>query len=237
MNQYWHGRTSNIVRVKVHDVTALDNAGLTGLDNTATGLVISTIADVEATATAYTVAGSTVETIGTLGTFAAPTATKCRFAEVDVTNHPGVYELHIADARFAVAGASALRITLSGATNMAQTDIEVPLPTPTYYAAITMVVDDTNSKDEYVVVWYRDGATITTGVTSPTLDVDVYADGSNLFTGGAESMTEIASLHAFKYTESTDRTATGQIYVATAAATIDGATRISRALIRRDDIT
>jgi predicted DNA-binding ArsR family transcriptional regulator len=91
-------------------------------------LRISTICDNEATATAYTVAGSTIETITTLGTYAAPTATKCRFKEVDATNHPGVYEIQLAAARVAVSGAKELIISVSGSTtNLVQQDISIPL--------------------------------------------------------------------------------------------------------------
>lgn len=88
--------------------------GLTGLSSTSTGLIISTITDNEAAATTYTQAGSTIETITTLGTYAAPTATKCRFKEVDSTNHPGVYEFQFADARWQVASAKTLRVSVTG---------------------------------------------------------------------------------------------------------------------------
>lgn len=120
-----HSSTSNVLRFALKHATT--GVGLTGLSSASSGLIISTIADNEATATAYTVAGSTIETIVTLGTYAAPTATKCRFKEVDATNHPGLYEFHFADARFAVASAKRLVVTVSGATNLLDTDYEVQL--------------------------------------------------------------------------------------------------------------
>jgi hypothetical protein len=98
-----------------------------GLDHTSTGLIVSTIADNEATATAYTVAGSTIEAISTLGTYAAPTATKCRFKQVDSTNHHGIYELQFADTRYAVSNAKSLLVSISGATNAAECDVCIPL--------------------------------------------------------------------------------------------------------------
>lgn len=120
-----HSNTSNIVRfVLKHSTTG---QGLTGLTSASSGLIISTIADNEATATTYTAAGSTIETITTLGTFAAPTATKCRFKEVDATNHKGLYEFQFADARFAVASARRLIISVTGATNLLDTDYEIQL--------------------------------------------------------------------------------------------------------------
>lgn len=122
-----HSATSVIVRVKLLDSSVTTGAGLTGLTEASSGLRISTIVDNAATAVSYTQAGSTIETITTLGTYAAPTASKCRFKEVDSTNHPGVYELHFADARFSVASARFLLISLSGATNLAQCDFLIQL--------------------------------------------------------------------------------------------------------------
>lgn len=122
-----NGATSVILRVKLLDSSVTTGAGLTGLTSASSGLIISTIADVEATATTYTVGGSTIESITTLGTYAAPTATKCRFKEVDATNHKGVYEIQLADARFAVSGARSLLVSVSGATNLAQCDFVVQL--------------------------------------------------------------------------------------------------------------
>lgn len=124
---YKRGQGSIILRVKILDSSVSTGAGKTGLSSASSGLVISTIADNEASPTSYTVAGSTIEAVATLGTYAAPTATKCRFAEVSSTYHPGVYELHIADARFAVSSAKSLLISISGATNAAQCDAVIPL--------------------------------------------------------------------------------------------------------------
>lgn len=121
------GQTGIILRLKVLDSSVATGAGKTGLAFNTSGLIISTIADNEASPTTYTVAGSTIETITTLGTFAAPTATKARLKEVDATNHKGVYELQIADARYAVSSAKSLLVSLSGAANAAETDVVIPL--------------------------------------------------------------------------------------------------------------
>lgn len=124
---YKHSQASIVLRIKILNSSLTTGAGLTGLTSASTGLIISTIADNEATATAYTASGSTIETIATLGTYAAPTATKCRFREVDATNHKGVYEVQLADARFAVSSAKSLLVSISGATNAAETDAVIPL--------------------------------------------------------------------------------------------------------------
>ena len=126
--------TSVKLRVKLMNSSVSTGAGLTGLTSASGSLLISTIQEIEgangeASATTYTQAGSTIETISTLGTYAAPTATKCRFKEVDATNHPGIYEIQLADARFSATGDATkpmtLLISVSGAANLAQADIEV----------------------------------------------------------------------------------------------------------------
>lgn len=130
MDQYlsapW-GATSFIFNVKIRDTSDNNGAGKTGLTNATSGLIISTVADNEATATTYTVAGSNVETIATLGTYVAPSANKIRFKEVDATNHPGLYQVQIANARLAVAGARSLTVTISGASDAEQTDLQIAL--------------------------------------------------------------------------------------------------------------
>jgi len=132
---YARSQTSVILRVKIRDSSEVDGRGLTGLTNASSGLIISTIADNEATATTYTVTGSTIETIATLGTYAAPTATKCRFKEVDSTNHKGVYEIQLANARFAVSNAKSLLVSILGATDAAECDVLIPLTDTDPYTA------------------------------------------------------------------------------------------------------
>lgn len=145
---YKRGQTGVIVRVKILNSSVATGAGLTGLTNASSGLVISTIADNEASATVYAVGSSNVETITTLGTYAAPTSGKCRFKEVDATNHKGVYEIHLADARFAVSNAKSLLVSISGATNAAETDVVIPLVDLDPYSG-TVVAGTVNDKTGY----------------------------------------------------------------------------------------
>src|SRR5580692_7434335 len=102
---YQLGQTSVILRVKIFDSSVTTGAGLIGLTNSSPGLNISTIADCEPTATAYSVTAGTIDAITTLGLFGTITASHCQFKEVDSSNHPGIYELHIDNSRFAVSGA------------------------------------------------------------------------------------------------------------------------------------
>ena len=139
------GSTSNVLRVKLRDTSSSAGAGLTGLTFSSSGLSISTICDNEATATTYTAAASKIETISTLGTYAAPTSTKCRFKEVDATNHPGLYEIQIDDARFNVSSSRVLRVTIKGAANLFDTEIIIQITSfdldtamPAYFASMQL---------------------------------------------------------------------------------------------------
>lgn len=127
MLAYKRGQGSIIIRVKILDSSSSSGRGLTGLTFASSGLIISTIADNEATATVYAQAAGNTEDISALGTFAAPSSGKCRFKEVDGTNHKGVYEIQLTDSRYAVSNAKSLLVSISGATNMAETDFVVPL--------------------------------------------------------------------------------------------------------------
>src|SRR5688572_23385317 len=124
---YKRSQTSVILRVKIFDSSVSTGAGKTGLHAGTAGLIISTIADNEATPTYYAGSPSQIETIATLGTYAAPSANTCRFREVDAIRHKGWYELQFADARFAVANAKWLGISISGATDAAECDLVIPL--------------------------------------------------------------------------------------------------------------
>ena len=132
---YKRSQTSVVLRVKIRSTST--GEGLTGLTSASSGLIIGTIANNEASSTAYTVASSNVETISTLGTYAAPTSGKARFKEVDATNHPGIYEVQLANSRFAVTSAKDLLVTISGASGMAQCDALVPLVDLDPYTALS----------------------------------------------------------------------------------------------------
>jgi hypothetical protein len=90
------GSVSNMVRVFIPDNTSTTGAGLTGLTNASTNLAVAFSREFDAAGTAYS--GANIETITTIGTYQAPSASsKVRFKAVDATNFPGLYELHFHD--------------------------------------------------------------------------------------------------------------------------------------------
>ncbi len=175
--------TSNVIRFALKNSTT--GQGVTGGAFNSTGLIISTIADNEVTPTVYAAAGSTIETITTLGTFAAPTATKCRFKEVDSTNHPGLYEFQFADARFSVASSKVLVVTVSGVTNLLTQDYEIELTrvdvqsAATFMTGVNGIAPPTNwNLDSIDASGRRDiskilGTAISTPATAGILDVNI----------------------------------------------------------------
>lgn len=117
-----HSITSVILRLKLLTTAG---AGQTGITSSTSGLKVGIIADVESTSTNYTT--TNLETIATLGTWAAPTSGKVRIRNVDDAYHPGIVELHIADSRFSVANARSLIVTVSGVTGMLDTSVNIDL--------------------------------------------------------------------------------------------------------------
>lgn len=108
------GTASVILRVLVRDATTL--ARKTGLTSATAGLVIGTVCDVEAASTKYRASSGEIDSVTVLGTYEPPVANHCRFRELDPTNHPGIYEVHLNNLRYNVSGARTLRVTVSGAS-------------------------------------------------------------------------------------------------------------------------
>lgn len=101
-----------------------------------------------------------------------------------------------------------------------------------YQAKVWMSDDNAAGADRYVVAWFKNGTPLTSGITSPLLQVAKQSDGTDLV--AATAMSAIGSTGAFKYDEATNRLADGAAYLAVASATIGGATRTWMQPISRD---
>ncbi|MBM3473268.1 MAG: hypothetical protein FJX75_08385 [Armatimonadetes bacterium] len=102
----------------------------------------------------------------------------------------------------------------------------------TYQAKVWFIDDDEGSNDRYVVAWFRNSQPITSGITSPTIHVIKAADGTDLV--GETAMAEVGSTGLYRYSEGTNRVASGAAYFARATATIDSVTRTWYQPIGRD---
>lgn len=92
-----------------------------------------------------------------------------------------------------------------------------------YQAKVWLTDDDTGTTDRYSIVWHKNGQPVTSGITSPTIQVIKIADGTDLVASTA--MTQIAATGLYRYTEATNRIVDGVGYVVKVQATIDSATR------------
>jgi hypothetical protein len=101
-----------------------------------------------------------------------------------------------------------------------------------YHANIQLTIDAANTQDEYTVTWFKNSARVTSGITSPTIQVVARATGSNLVS--STSMTEIGSTGSYKYDEGSNRITNGEAVLVIATATIDGASRSFSKLLGRD---
>ncbi len=119
------GSTSNIIVVFLEDTTSTTGGGKTGLSNTST-INISVRRELSSATTNY-VGNTTVQTIATLGTFAAPSASNCRFKEIDATNQPGMYEIQFLDAIFDTSDTSRFLSGMVTGTGVAPCPFEIEL--------------------------------------------------------------------------------------------------------------
>ena len=104
-----------------------------------------------------------------------------------------------------------------------------------YAAQIDFSDDEANTQDEYSVQWFKNGAPVTSGITSPTIQVIKRSDGTDLIASGT-AMTQIGSTGAYKYdaTEEANRLSAGEAVLVQVSATIDGSARTWRKVISRD---
>lgn len=104
-----------------------------------------------------------------------------------------------------------------------------------YGARVWMVDDDAGTTDRYMVVFMKNGQPITTGITSPEIQVIKASDGTDLI--GAVALTQIASTGMYRHDATTTaRVTSGAAYIAKITATIDGATRTVFQPVGRDSV-
>lgn len=100
------------------------------------------------------------------------------------------------------------------------------------YQAKVWVVKEGTTADHYAVVFFKNGQPVTSGITSPAIQVIKASDGTDLITSTA--LTEIGSLGIYKKDENTNKMVGGAIYFAKVTATIDGSSRTWLQQIGRD---
>lgn len=102
-----------------------------------------------------------------------------------------------------------------------------------YTADIQFCVDEAQTQDEYNVTWLKNGIRITSGITSPTIQIIKRSDGTNLIASTA--MTQIGSTGSYKYDATgASRQTAGETYVVIAGATIDSGSRTFPKNLGRD---
>ena len=119
------GTTSQIFTIFIQDSSSTTGAGLTGLVFNSASLACKYKNE------GGTLSGAiTLQDITTLGTYEAPTAnTNMRFKELNSASpSQGMYEIHVHNDWMNLTGGSFV-IMLAGATNMAQTRLEIDLQT------------------------------------------------------------------------------------------------------------
>ncbi len=102
-----------------------------------------------------------------------------------------------------------------------------------YHALIDLTRDAANTRDEYTVGFQRDLVLLTSGVTSPTIQVIKRADGADLVAQTA--LTQIGSTGMYTYNASgAERLTLGESAIVVVRATVDAAVRTIYKVVARD---
>lgn len=212
------GTTSQILHIFIQDSSSTAGAGLTGLTFESASLACRYINP------GGTLSGAiTLETISTLGTYATPTSNAhIRFKEVSSASpSQGIYELHIHNDWMNLTGGSVV-IMLAGATNMAQTRLEIDLQADANLTSIQGDATSVTDFKDFVDTGYdptahkvagvvlTDTITTYTGNTPQTGDSYVIVNGaSGLVAIKNETATILADTNELQTNQGNWLTATG----------------------------
>lgn len=184
-------------------------------------------------------AGSMIEEIENRAL--ASVCTEARLAELDAGNIPAsVDAIPTTAMRGTDNGALAIVCSegrlaeLDGVNMPADLDIVVLAVADLYHADIQLTIDEANTQDEYTVTWFKNGIRVTSGITTPLIQVVNRADGTDLVASTA--MTQIGTTGSFRYDEATNRITNGEAVVIIATATIDGSARSFTKVGARDSV-
>lgn len=109
--------------------------------------------------------------------------------------------------------------------------LDQKVSTPVYYADAEMNRDNSNAQDEYACTWLKNDSPITSGITSPTIEIIDLISNTTLLAETAMT----ASGTSFKYIATGgQRMSVGSNVKAIFRATIDGATRTWEKSFKRD---
>jgi hypothetical protein len=200
------GSTSQTVNIFIQDTTKTNGGGLTGLAFNTSGL------------TAYYALPSAASVAITLATLAAVTSAYSSggFKEIDATNMPGWYRFDIPNA--AIASGRFVALHFRGATNMAETPIEIELTATNNQSAtafITGVNSVTITGDAYARLGAPAGASVSADIAAiksdtGTILTDVNTGAGAIYTrlGAPAGASIAADIAAVK----TDTGTSGSIY-------------------------
>ena len=173
---------------------------------------------------------------GTDSAALASVATEARLAELDAANLPTdiaaipTTAMRGTDSAALASVATEARLAELDAANL-PADIDT-INTGIYHADIEFTRDQTNTQDEYNVIWFLDGVPITTGITLPKIQVIKRTDGTDLV--AATAMTEIGSTETYKYDEATNRITLGEAVLVVATMTHASVVRTWKKVATRD---
>lgn len=146
-------------------------------------------------------------------------------------NADAITAAKVADGTIDAATFAAGAINAAAIADGAIDDAAVAADMDSYHGKV-WVIQESTTTDHYAVVFFKNGQPVTSGITSPTIQVIKASDGTDLIASGA--LTEVGSLGIYKKDESTNKMTAGAIYFAKVTATIDSASRSWLQQVGRD---
>ena len=203
----------------------------TNPDNTTTYEVLLTDAALIRYSDLQTIRGAQVNALVSGRVDASVGAIAANAITATAINADAITAAKVADATIDAATFAAGAINATAIAADAITDAKVSTDMDAYHAKVWVVKESTTT-DHYAVGFFKNGQPVTSGITSPTIQVIKASDGTDLIASGA--LTQIGSLGIYKKDESTNKMTAGQIYFAKVEATIDSATRTWYQQVGRD---
>lgn len=141
-------------------------------------------------------------------------------------NADAITAAKVADGTIDAATFAAGAINAAAIANAAIDEATFAADTAKYQAKIGWIDDNANTTDRYLVIYFKNGEPVVSGITNP--DIWVYNNAGTDIIGTSASpitLTQIGSSGTYTRNEGTNRLVNGAAYIARVRATIDSATR------------
>lgn len=159
----------------------------------------------------------------------------------EATNRKGLYEfsvteslvgLHTVHVKLGSVVVAVFYADMLDTTNTVTCKDHAVIGDDVYHADIDVTFNDGEGEDEYFITWFKNGVPVTSGITSPTIQV-IKFNAVDLI--AATTPTQIGTSGVYRHNEDTNRIVAGDSYTVVVTAVIESATRTFKENVGRDN--